>query len=103
MGRAAGLTESDLTDLDAFETSDTYDEVDRLALRLASAMSAAPAEIPDELRDALVGRVGRAGFAELAAAIAWENHRARLNRALDVREAGFSDGAFCAVPVHTGR
>lgn len=103
MGRAAGLSESDLTDLDAFQTSDTYDEVDRLALRLASAMSAAPAEIPDELRDALVDRVGRAGFAELAATIAWENHRARLNRALDVRDAGFSDGAFCALPAHTGR
>jgi alkylhydroperoxidase family enzyme len=37
-------------------------------------------------------------LAELAATIAWENHRARLNRALGVRAAGFSDGAFCVVP-----
>jgi hypothetical protein len=29
--------------------------------------------------------------------VAWENHRARLNRALGVREAGFSDGAYCVV------
>ena len=32
--------------------------------------------------------------------IAWENHRARTNRALGVREVGFSDGAFCALPEH---
>lgn len=102
MGRAAGLTDSDLRDLDDFETSETYDELDRLALRLASAMSSTPAEIPDALREALVDRIGRAGFAELAAAVAWENHRARVNRALDVRAAGFSDGAFCALPSHKG-
>ncbi len=37
-------------------------------------------------------------LAELASAIAWENHRARLNRALGVREVGFSDGAVCVLP-----
>lgn len=37
-------------------------------------------------------------LAELAAAIAWENHHGRLNQALGIRPAGFSDSAFCAVP-----
>ena len=33
---------------------------------------------------------------ELAATIAWENYRARFNRAFEVRSSGFSEGAFCA-------
>ena len=39
-----------------------------------------------------------AQLTELAAVIAWENHRARLNRALGVRAVGFSDGAYCVLP-----
>jgi hypothetical protein len=36
---------------------------------------------------------------ELAAAIAWENYRARFNRVFGVRPLGFSgEGAFCALP-----
>ncbi len=92
------MTETDLADLDAFETSDAFGDVDRLVLRLASEMSSTPSTIPAELRETLLGHVGKAAFAEIAAAIAWENHRARLNRALDVQEAGFSDGAFCVLP-----
>jgi alkylhydroperoxidase family enzyme len=46
----------------------------------------------------LLGRFSRAQLAELVAAIAWENHRARVNQALGVRPSGFSDGEFCAVP-----
>lgn len=102
MGRAQGLSEQDLADLDRFETSDAYDETDRLVLRLATVMSTTPVEVSDELRSELIAALGKSGFAELAASIAWENHRARLNRALDVQAAGFSDGAACALPAHTG-
>jgi hypothetical protein len=35
---------------------------------------------------------------ELAAAIAWENYRARFNRVFGVRPVGFSDGAACVLP-----
>jgi alkylhydroperoxidase family enzyme len=98
VGRATGLTEQELEDLASYESSGAFDERDRLVLRFATAMTATPAEVPDDLRAALVERFGPAGVAELAAAIAWENHRARLNRALGVRPAGFSDGAVCALP-----
>jgi alkylhydroperoxidase family enzyme len=100
VGRATGLTERDLADLSSYETSDAFDEDDRLVLRFATLMTATPAEVPDELRAELVERFGPAAVAELAAAIAWENHRARLNRALGVRAVGFSDGAVCALPAH---
>lgn len=90
-------------DVSAYESSDAYDDLDRDVLALATAMTVTPAEVPDDLRSRLVAALGRAGYAEVAAAIAWENHRARLNRALDVRAVGFSDGAVCALPVrHAG-
>lgn len=100
MSRAAGLSDGDITDVARYETSDTYGELDRLVLDLATAMAGTPAEVPDELRTALLERLSPGEFAEIAATIAWENHRARLNRALGVRAAGFSDGAVCALPVH---
>lgn len=104
MSRAAGLSDDDITDVVRYETSDTYSELDRLVLELATAMARTPAEVPDELRAALLGHLSPGAFAELAATIAWENHRARLNRALGVRAAGFSDGAVCALPADsTGR
>lgn len=100
MGRASGLTEREISDIARYETSDTYGDLDRLVLQLATAMSRTPAEVPDDLRTTLVEQLGSAAFAEVVASVAWENHRARLNRALDVRPAGFSDGAVCALPAH---
>ena len=35
---------------------------------------------------------------ELAGAVAWENFRARFNRAFDVEAAGFTQGGVCAIP-----
>ncbi len=83
-----------------YEQSGVYGELDVLAMELATAMTETPADVSDDLRDALVDRIGRSALAELAAAIAWENHRSRLNRALGVRPAGFSEGAVCALPAH---
>jgi alkylhydroperoxidase family enzyme len=94
------LTDRDIAEVSRYERSDAYGELDRLVLDLASAMTATPADVPDQLRRALLDRLGPASFAEVAATIAWENHRARLNRALDVRPAGFNDGAVCALPAH---
>jgi alkylhydroperoxidase family enzyme len=103
VGSAAGLTDQDIAEVSRFERSDAFGELDRLVLQLASAMTETPAEVPEELRRALVDRLGRAALAEVAATIAWENHRARLNRALGVRPAGFSDGAVCALAAHQDR
>jgi alkylhydroperoxidase family enzyme len=93
-----GLEEEDLADLVRYRESSRYSEVEKLALDLAVAMSTTPAEVPDELRQDLLRHLTRGQLAELAATVAWENHRARLNRALGVRAAGFSEGAYCVVP-----
>ena len=39
---------------------------------LAVAMTSTPAHVPDQLRSALEGRVGRAAYAEITATVAWE-------------------------------
>jgi AhpD family alkylhydroperoxidase len=98
LGRAEGVPEAQLRALPAFRDSPEFDATDRLVLELAEAMSRAPAVVDDELRGRLLARFSRAQLAELVAAIAWENHRARVNQALGVRPSGFSDGEFCAVP-----
>ena len=36
---------------------------------------------------------------ELTSAIAWENDRARFDHALGVEAEGFSEGAYCSMPV----
>jgi alkylhydroperoxidase family enzyme len=84
--------------LPVYRTSELFTPIERLALDLATALSQTPAVVPDELRDELLVYFSPAQVTELAAAIAWENHRARLNRALGIRPMGFSDGAYCVVP-----
>jgi hypothetical protein len=36
---------------------------------------------------------------EVTAAIAWENYRARFNRAFNIGSQGFSEKGFCALPI----
>jgi alkylhydroperoxidase family enzyme len=98
VSRALGIDDETLADLHRWRESDRFNDLDRLSLELAEAMCATPATVTDELRERLLARLTPAQLTELASAIAWENHRARLNRALGVREMGFSDGAFCVVP-----
>ncbi len=98
MCRALGIDERTLADLPRYAGSDRFTELEKAALDLAVAMTATPAEVSDELRDRLLAWLTPAQFTELASAIAWENHRARLNRALGVREMGFADGGFCLLP-----
>ncbi|MGH9187258.1 MAG: hypothetical protein ACRD0U_15810 [Acidimicrobiales bacterium] len=98
MSRAMGIDDETLADLGRHRDSDRFTDLEKAAIDLAVAMTVSPAEIADGLRDRLLADLTPGQFAELAAAIALENHRARLNRALGVREMGFSDGAFCVLP-----
>jgi alkylhydroperoxidase family enzyme len=98
LAKAEGLTPQHVTDLPRFEESDVYTELEVLVLRLATRMSETPAIVPEDLRDALVQRLGKAGYAELTFTIAWEHKRSRLNQALGVRPSGFGDGLTCPIP-----
>ena len=93
-----GIDNETLADLPLWRDSDRFTELEKLALDLAERMSRTPAEVPDELRAQLLQHLSMGQFAELVSAIAWENHRARMNRAFGARSMGFSDGAFCVLP-----
>lgn len=98
LSRADGLTDSQLRALPGFRESGEFSASERLVLEFAEAMTLTPTQVSDDLRRALLAEWSMAQLTELAASIAWENHRARLNQALGIRPAGFSDGSFCAVP-----
>ncbi len=98
MGRNAGIKEQQLHDLAGFEESPAFSAAEKLVLRLAVGMTRTPAEIGDDLFDELRREFTEAQLAELAMAIAWENHRARFNRAFGVLAEGFSEGTFCPMP-----
>jgi alkylhydroperoxidase family enzyme len=59
-----------------------------------------PASVSDELFADLRREFSEPQLVELATAIAWENHRARFNRAFGIAAEGFSEGAFCPLPEH---
>ena len=61
-------------------------------------MTCTPVEVPDALFRELESALGAPALAELTAAIAWENWRARFNHAFGAESEGFSEGAFCAIP-----
>ena len=72
-----------------YESSPHFTDEERLVLRFADLLTATPANVPDDVYAAIVQLVGEEGAVELASAIAWENYRARFNRAFDVEAEGF--------------
>ena len=93
------MTEQQLLDLAAFETSPAFTELERLVLRYAVAMTQMPVDVPDELFAALQRHFNPQQMVELTSAIAWENYRARFDHAFGIESEGFSAGAVCALPV----
>jgi alkylhydroperoxidase family enzyme len=82
-----------------FESSLEFTQVERLALRYATAMTATPVRLPDELFEALRAQLNERQLVELTSAIAWENYRARFNHAFGCQAEGYSEGAFCPLPL----
>ncbi len=98
IARHEGLHEDQLRDLHRHRDSEAFDETERTVLDVADALTRSPAVIDDELRTRFDRHFTSTQQTELLAVIAWENQRARLNQGLGIRSAGFSDGAFCALP-----
>jgi 4-carboxymuconolactone decarboxylase len=98
VGRRQGLTEEKLRDLNDYESSAAFGELEKLVLRYAEAMTRTPVEVPDELFAALQQHFDARQLVELTSAIAWENYRARFDHAFGIEAQGFSEGAFCPVP-----
>ena len=68
-------------------------------LRYADAMTDTPVDVSDALYGELRVYYDDAQIVELTSAIAWENYRARFDHALAIEAEGFSEGAFCPMPV----
>ena len=98
IGAKSGITPEQLADLPRYRESDRFDETERLVIDYAAAMTATPAEIPDELFDALRARFDERQLVELTSVIALENYRARFNWAFGIGSQGFTEGGACALP-----
>lgn len=84
-----------------FEHSDAFNDLEKAILRLATHLTLTPAEVPEEVFDALRPHLTPQQLVELTSAIAWENYRARFNRAFDVDAEGYAETGVCAAPART--
>ena len=84
--------------LASFESSAEFNEIEKLTLRYAVAMTATPVEVSDDLFAALRQHFDDRQLVELTSAIAWENYRARFDHAFGCEAEGYSEGAFCPLP-----
>jgi len=100
VGRDEGLSEREVLDLADHQQSDAFSEVEKLALDYALRLCETPAEVPDELFEALRKHFDEGEMVELTATIAWENYLARFNRGFAVEAEGFSGNAVCPIPDH---
>jgi AhpD family alkylhydroperoxidase len=96
-----GVPAAQIRDLNRYEESPAFTELERLVLRYADAMAATPVRVDDELVGALREHLDERQLVELTAAIGLENLRARVNHALGYKEAGFSQNGVCALPAST--
>lgn len=94
--RARGIGEHQLLDLHRYRESEHFDELERLVLDLAVAMTLTPVQVDDELMAGLAGHFDEAQLVELVNLIAVENLRSRFNAAAGLGAAGFSEGMACA-------
>ena len=93
MGRDAGITDEQLEDLAAFETSARFDRREKAALRYAEGMTRTPADVSEAVFEEIRSFFSTEQMVELTAAIALENFRARFNCAFKIE----SDG-LCMLP-----
>lgn len=89
----------DLTD---FEHSNAFTDLEKAVLRFATHLTLTPADVPDDVFDALRTHFSPEQLVELTSAIAWENYRARFNRAFGVEAEGYAAGSVCAMPARAG-
>jgi len=90
VGRKAGLSGDKLLALSDFEHSAEFSELEKSVLRYATAMTATPVRVSDELFAELRSHFNERQLVELTSAIAWENYRARFNHAFEVEAEGLS-------------
>jgi len=99
VGRNAGITDEQLTDLATFETSPHFDRQEKATLRYAEGMTHTPADVSDDVFAEIQALFSPEQIVELTTAIALENFRARFNCALKIE----SDDLCMLPPDHPVR
>ena len=96
------MSQEKIEALPSYLTSLLFSEAEKLVLEYADAMTQTPVEVADTLFAKLREKFTDAQLVELTATLAWENYRARLDHAFGVEAEGFTQGSYCALPVHSG-
>jgi AhpD family alkylhydroperoxidase len=94
-GRKAGVSDEQMLALPRYRESDLFDELEKLVLDYAVAISSTPTRVSDELFAALREHFDERQLVELTNVIVLENMRARFNSAFDMTPARFSEGMVC--------
>jgi AhpD family alkylhydroperoxidase len=98
MAHDSGVPEAHLRELSLWRESEHFDQVDRLVLEYAEAMTRTPVEVADELFAQLREHFDERQLVELTMSIAMENLYSRSNWAFGIEGEGFSEGIFCVAP-----
>jgi alkylhydroperoxidase family enzyme len=88
VGSQAGLADEKIEELHNYDTSELYNDAERVALEFADAMTITGRDVSDELFTRLRGFYDEDTITELTATIAWENSSSKFNRALRVPSQG---------------
>jgi alkylhydroperoxidase family enzyme len=91
VGREQGITDAQLADLAAFEKSANFNALEKTILRYTEGMTHNPAEVAEVVFAELKQYFNTAQIVELTTMIAFENLRARFNRALHIEADGFCE------------
>lgn len=84
MGSDLGVATQKIEALPDYESSNYYDEAERIALAYADAITLSDQDVSDELFAKLKEFYNEDAIVELTAIIAWENASSKFNRALRV-------------------
>ena len=91
VGREQGITDAQLAALATFESSAHFNTVEKTVLRYTEGMTRSPADVSGAVFDKLKRYFNTAQIVELTTMIAFENLRARFNRALHIEADGFCE------------
>jgi alkylhydroperoxidase family enzyme len=83
VGRKAGLTDEKLRAIPGDDMR-PFNEIERLVIELAEAMTDTPSNVSDDLYARLRSQFSEEQLMQLGGQIAFENYRARWNRLFDV-------------------
>jgi alkylhydroperoxidase family enzyme len=88
VGSAIGLSDEKLLGLTDWEASALFNEVERLVLEYADAMTITGRDVSDELFGRLRAQFDDDAIVELTEIVAWENASSKFNRALRIPSQG---------------